>query len=176
MTFVWYGILYSFVGFLLEVVFARLTGAEKRDRKCFLFLPLCPVYGLGAVAILLLPESIQRAPLLLLPCAGVVATAVEYGVGTFYEKVWGVAFWNYSALRGNVQGRVCLPFSLCWGVLGLGLVYGVQPLVVDWVAGLPNWLLFPLLGAIAVDFVISGHLLRQSHSTKALIWYRPPEG
>ena len=39
----WYFVLYSFVGFVLEVLFARATGNPKRDRKCHLFLPLCPV-------------------------------------------------------------------------------------------------------------------------------------
>ena len=48
----WYFVLYSFFGFLLEVAFARATHNPKRDRKCFYFLPLCPVYGFGALLIL----------------------------------------------------------------------------------------------------------------------------
>ena len=48
----WYFIWYSFLGFLLEVGYARWTGG-RRDRKCLLLLPLCPVYGLGACAVLL---------------------------------------------------------------------------------------------------------------------------
>ena len=46
----WYFMLYSFLGFVLEVLFARAIRNPKRDRKCFYFLPLCPVYGLGAVS------------------------------------------------------------------------------------------------------------------------------
>ena len=45
----WYFVLYSFLGFLVEVVFARITHNPKRDRKCLYFLPLCPVYGLGVL-------------------------------------------------------------------------------------------------------------------------------
>ena len=44
----WYFYWYSFLGFLLEVAFARISGHPKRDRKCLLLLPLRPVYGLGA--------------------------------------------------------------------------------------------------------------------------------
>ena len=48
MRWLWYFIIYSFCGFLLEVAFARAIRHPKRDRKCLIFLPLCPVYGLGA--------------------------------------------------------------------------------------------------------------------------------
>ena len=44
--------LYSFLGFLIEVAYTRLCHHPKQDRKCLLFLPLCPVYGLGALAVL----------------------------------------------------------------------------------------------------------------------------
>ena len=52
----WYFLIYSFLGFLIEVCYVRITGEPKRDRKCRLFLPICPVYGLGAVGLLFLPE------------------------------------------------------------------------------------------------------------------------
>ena len=58
---IWYFIWYSFLGFLLEVGYARWTGG-RRDRKCLLLLPLCPVYGLGACAVLLLPRGCWSGP------------------------------------------------------------------------------------------------------------------
>ena len=61
---IWYFIWYSFLGFLLEVGYARWTGG-RRDRKCLLLLPLCPVYGLGACVVLLLPPWVLERPLLL---------------------------------------------------------------------------------------------------------------
>ncbi len=168
----WYGILYSFLGFLLEVAFAHVTNARKQNRKCFLLLPLCPVYGLGAVGILLLPPAVRRSVPLLFLGSAAVASLAEYGMGLFYERCWGVAFWNYSGLPGNVKGRVCLPFSLCWGVLGVALVTWVQPLTARLVAMLPGFLLPPVLALLAADFVCSGLLLRQTRSTDSLRWYR----
>ena len=58
--FFWYFFLYSFVGFLFEVVYARATHSPKQDRKCLYLLPLCPVYGLGAVLSLLLPPAVRE--------------------------------------------------------------------------------------------------------------------
>ena len=72
---IWYFIWYSFLGFLLEVGYARWTGG-RRDRKCLLLLPLCPVYGLGACAVLLLPPWVLERPLLL-----VVAGGPEWSMG-----------------------------------------------------------------------------------------------
>ena len=54
----WYFWIYSFLGFLLERMFAALTRAEHRARRCFLLLPLCPVYGLGMLAVLALPSAL----------------------------------------------------------------------------------------------------------------------
>ena len=62
MRWLWYFIIYSFCGFLLEVAFARAIHHPKRDRKCLLLLPLCPVYGLGACLILWLVPMV-RSPL-----------------------------------------------------------------------------------------------------------------
>ncbi|MCD8161636.1 MAG: putative ABC transporter permease [Clostridiales bacterium] len=168
----WYGVLYSFLGFLLEVAFAHVTGARKKDRKCFLLLPLCPVYGLGAVGILLLPPAVQGSVPLLFLGSAAVASLAEYGMGWFYERCWGVAFWNYRALPGNVKGRVCLPFSLCWGALGVVLVRWAQPWVAQAAAMLPGVLLPPAAALLAADFVCSGLLLRQTRSTDSLRWYR----
>ena len=53
MNLIWYLLCYSLLGFVGEVLYARLTHSAKPDRKCRLFLPLCPVYGIGAVALTL---------------------------------------------------------------------------------------------------------------------------
>lgn len=53
----WYFWIYSFLGYLLERAFAAVTHAEHQGRRCFLLLPLCPVYGLGMLAVLALPPD-----------------------------------------------------------------------------------------------------------------------
>lgn len=167
----WYFMLYSFLGFVLEVLFARAIRNPKRDRKCFYFLPLCPVYGLGALAILALPDGILRSPLLLLPCAALLCTAVEYLTGLFYEKAAGVSFWDYSHLPLNLQGRVCLLFAAIWGVLALAAVYLIHPGVEALTALLPGWLTLPAALFLALDAGFTLYVLRREGSTDALRWY-----
>lgn len=121
----WYFLIYSFLGFLLEVAYAALTGGHPR-RKCQLLLPLCPVYGLGACTVLALSQNITGLPQLLL--AGMAgATFWEYVMAVYYEEGLGVSFWDYSDLPFNFQGRICLPFSLAWGLLSVPLVRWLHP-------------------------------------------------
>ena len=166
----WYFIVYSFLGFLLEVLFARITRQSKRDRKCHYFLPLCPVYGVGIVLVLSLPEPVQHSPVLFLLCAGLTATAVEYGMALFYERVMGVSFWDYSALPLHLHGRVCLLFSFFWGVLSLLAVYGVQPAVATLVEAIPSSWVVPAVLFFLLDLCFTLWVLRRSHSTEALRW------
>lgn len=122
----WYFWIYSFLGYLLEKVFAKVTRAQQQGRKGFLLLPLCPVYGLGMLAVLALPERWTSGGWLIL-WGGLAATAVEYAVHWGYDVLLGVRFWDYSRVFGNLRGRVCLPFTLIWGVLTALAVQWIQP-------------------------------------------------
>ena len=168
----WYFVFYSFLGFLTEVVFARAAGVPKRDRKCFYFLPLCPVYGLGALLILAPAAQLSPYPLLVALWSFLAATAAEYAMGLFYEKLLRVSFWDYSHLPWNLRGRVCPLFSACWCVLGLLTVYGIQPMAAAAADALPEWFL-PAAGlTLTSDGVVTVRLLRKTGSRDALCWYR----
>lgn len=171
MVWFWNFVVYSFLGFLLEVAFAKATGG-RGDRKCLLVLPLCPVYGLGACAILLLPRWVRASPVPLFFLGGLAATAAEYGMAAFYEKILGVSFWDYGSLPGNVRGRVCLPFSLVWGLLAFPLVGWLHPLLTPWLRAIP----LPVTGMAAVtvlaDGLLSACLLRRTGNTACLQWYK----
>ena len=69
--------LYSFLGYLLEKAFAAATASPHQTRKCFLLLPLCPVYGLAVLAVLALPPTLRDGFWRLAFWGGAAATAVE---------------------------------------------------------------------------------------------------
>lgn len=162
---------YSFAGFVLELFFARFIHAKKQDRKCMLFLPLCPVYGLGAVMIAHLPAFIQSNPPLLFLFGAAAATAAEYGFDWFYETVLGVRFWDYSALPLNLNGRVCLVFSLIWGLLALALSAWVHPWVTGWLSAIPDSLTSGVALLFSADTLLTVILLRVTRDTTSLRWY-----
>jgi len=165
----WWFLLYSLGGFVLETVFVHVTGSPRRDRKCHLLLPVCPVYGLGGVLLALLPEEIAGSPLLLVLAGAGVCTAAEWCLSLFYEKAAGAAFWDYSDRPGNLQGRVCPLFSLFWGLLALPVVYWLHPAVAAWTAAAPPLAALPLALLYVLDAALSLPLLRRG-GPAALRW------
>lgn len=172
----WYVVLYSFLGFLLEVVYAQVTQTNKRDRKCFYFLPLCPVYGLGALMILAPAPLLAGRPLLLALWSGAAATVAEYAMSLFYEKLFQVFFWDYSELPWNLNGRVCLSFSVCWCGLGLLTFYGIHPLTAALVEHIPAWVTTLSAFLLGTDALWTAIVLRRTHNTNALQWYARRSG
>lgn len=130
----WYFWFYSFLGCGLERAFALATHSETQARRCFLLLPLCPVYGLGMLAVLALPPM-GWLPLAIL--GGLAATAVEYFFHWAGEVFLGVRFWDYSQLPGNLHGRVCLPFTLAWGPLTMLAARLIHPAAAALAAHIP---------------------------------------
>ncbi len=170
MRWLWYFIIYSFAGFLLEVAFARVIRHPKRDRKCLLLLPLCPVYGLGASLIVWLAPMV-RSPVWVALVGGLAATGAELVMGAFYRFALGVEFWNYAGMPGSFGGLVCPVFSACWTVLSLVLVYTLHPLVAAFTALIPARLGPPALILVGTDMLVSCVALRRAGTTEVLRWY-----
>lgn len=153
----WYFWIYSFLGWLLELAFAAASRSRERRRRCLLLLPLCPVYGFGMLAVLALPP-VKGLELIFL--GGLAAAAVEYACHWVGERFLSVRFWDYSRVPGNFRGRVCLPFTLAWGVLAWAAVRFVQPGAEVLAASIPAWLTYPLLLVFTADAVCSLWFLR----------------
>ena len=159
---------YSFFGYLLERGYAAATHAERQARKCFWLLPLCPVYGLGALAVLALPPALTDGFWSLALWGGLAATAVEYAVHLAYDRLLGVRFWDYSHVRGNLRGRVCLPFTLAWSLLAAAALPPVQAVLEPALAAIPPAVTYAALLVFTADAVISLRLLYLTGDPAAL--------
>ena len=171
-AFLWIFWSFSLLGWVLERLFAAVTRSPRRRRRCLLLLPLCPVYGLGMAAVLALPPSLRSGwPLYL--WGGLTATSVEYIYHWWGETFLGVSFWDYTGVFGNFRGRVCLPFSLAWGLLLFPAVYLVTPPVLALADRVPVGVTWWLLLAFTADAVCSLRFLAVTHDLEALravIW------
>ena len=163
----WFFIVYSFIGFCLEKIYAAATGAEKQVRKCFLLLPLCPVYGLAmtAAAALVPPQW----PFLLTAAAGgLICTAAEYLVHWLYDTFLSVRFWDYTGETMNLRGRVCLRFTAAWGILSaLGLKF-LQPGFTSLAGAMPAEWSFRVWLLLIADGALSAAVLHRWHDTELL--------
>ena len=163
----WYFWIYSFLGYLLEKVFAAATRADSQVRRCFLWFPMCPVYGLAMLAVLALPEQWRQRGWLFLG-AGVVTTAVEYAVHWMYERFLGVQFWDYSQVRGNWNGRICLPFSLAWSVLAVFALRFLHLPVMAITASVPVEVTYIVLLLFSMDGILTARLLYRTGTISCL--------
>ena len=159
---------YSFLGYLLERGYAAAAGASNQARKCFLLLPLCPVYGLGILAVLALPDAMKDGFFPLAWWGGLAATGVEYLVHVAYERCLCVKFWDYSGVWGNLHGRICVPFSLAWGLLLAAVFPVTQTLLLPWLRAIPAGVTYGALLLFTADAVVSARVLQRTADPAAL--------
>ena len=121
----WYFVVFSFAGWLLEVVY--YAWKERRFvNRGFLFGPFCPIYGLGTVAFLRIANGLIRpAPmdnllflLQVFVIVTLVTTLMELAAGGLLEILFDQRWWDYSDCKWNLMGYICARFSLYWGVGG----------------------------------------------------------
>ena len=161
MAFVWYFLGYGFLGYLLEKLFARATHAAHQVRKGFVLMPVCPVYGLAMSLLLALDAAKIGSFWELAFLGGAVCTGVEYAVHWACEEALNVKFWDYSATKMDVNGRICLPFSIVWGYLSALAVRWIQPSLAPLAARVPVAVTNLMLLVLALDALWSvGILLR----------------
>lgn len=123
-----YFFVYSFLGWLIETIYAIFVHGHFVKRG-FLFGPLCPIYGFGAVILIMATKKLYKKPFLKFLIATVAFTLFEYIVSFLLEMLFGLRWWDYSNDFLNIQGRVSLPYSIFWGVIGLILLEKLHPYV-----------------------------------------------
>lgn len=119
---------YAVAGWCIEVIY-KTTCTGHFVNRGFLNGPLCPIYGFGVTAVILCLTPIQDNLLLLYPGSVVLTTALEYVTGLVLEKIFHQKWWDYSEEHFNIQGYVCLRFSLLWGIACVFVMRIIQPLV-----------------------------------------------
>ena len=128
--------IYSFLGWIIEVVYRSITQRQLINAG-FLYGPLIPIYGFGAIFIIFLEFLIHAWPLpVKFAVYGVLLTALEYGTGFLFEKIFKLKLWDYSKNKFNFHGRVCLLFSAFWTAMALIFVMVIHPPVLRYVQSL----------------------------------------
>lgn len=138
----------AFVGWIYEVVYYYTLGWGFYNSG-FFYGPFIPIYGIGSMLILLTTAKLRRHPALVFIVAAAVTTALEYTVGKLLLVIGDIRLWDYSEIKYNFEGLICLKCSLIFGALAIVLTYLLQPFI---------FFLSRKIGAIA-RHIISGLLL-----------------
>ena len=123
-----YFFIYSFLGWILETAFCLVTQAKFMKRG-FLYGPVCPMYGFAAVIMIQLLKNVKTNTVGKFAICMIVFTVFEYVVAVVLESLFGLRWWDYSNEVLNFQGRISLPYSIAWGILGVIFVDKIHPAV-----------------------------------------------
>ena len=129
----WFFLIYAFMGVLVEMIFCLSQEGVLESRVGLLYLPLSPIYGIGGVALTLFLFPYIQQPILMFLVGIAVGTVLEYVASWVMEKLFHTVFWDYSDKPLNIQGRVCLEYSIYWGLLSLLVLYVLNRVVLDFV-------------------------------------------
>lgn len=155
--------IYSMVGWTVESTYrslgetfrARKTTKEKKIiNSGFLYGPMCPIYGTGALVfeILLTPFKGHWWAVLLLGM--VFADIVEYVTSVLMERLFHARWWDYSNEFMNLNGRICLKHTIYWAVFSFIYVYGIAPVYEYLISFVPQtWRYIAVAVIFAVFFV-----------------------
>lgn len=157
-----YFFIYSFLGWVIETIYALFIHGCFIKRG-FLFGPICPIYGFGAVILLLITKRMYGKPFLKFIIATVLFTAFEYFVSLILEEIFGLRWWDYSNDLLNIQGRVSLMYTIFWGAIGLILLEKLHPVIRDFIekkavkfrGNLQEILVFILISILIIDVIMS---------------------
>lgn len=123
-----YFILYSIVGFIIETIFGIITTGLLESRRSFLYGPFCGIYGVGAVCIILFSKYFDKNNFSLFVGGYIIGTIIEYMTSFLVETILHTQWWDYSGRILNLNGRVCLLYSLFWGILTIFLIKKFNPI------------------------------------------------
>ena len=160
---------FSFIGWIWEVCLV-LVQTGKLVNRGVLFGPWLPIYGSGGVLILLLLRKVFKKPVITFFSMTVLCTIIEYFTSWYLEVTRGVRWWDYSNYLVNINGRVCLGTIVPFGLLGLFIMYVLNPFFLGQIGKLSemwlNILFWSLLAIYICDNVISGIVVRAIKTTE----------
>ena len=149
---------YCFFGWVFESAFVSVKSRHFVNRG-FMRGPYLPIYGSGAIMMLVVSAPFQHHLVLTYAAGCVGATVLEYITGVTMEALFKVRYWDYSDVPFNFQGHICLGTTLSWGLLTILMTrvihMPVENLLYSIPAGVLPVLVVVLTAVIAADFALS---------------------
>lgn len=133
--YIFYFFFYSFVGWFLESCYCSVR-PKKWINRGFLRGPLCPIYGTGALVIMILiiplrtlTDNLYLNELIIFAIGMVVCDFVEYMTSFIMEKLFNARWWDYSNKKYNLHGRICLTHTFYWGTAACLFSFVIHPFI-----------------------------------------------
>ena len=150
-------IIYAFIGWLLEVIYALFV-EKKFVNRGFLIGPYSPIYGVGVILIVSLLKKYANDILTVFILASFICMALEYFTSFIMEKLFNARWWDYSNMKFNLNGRICLETAIPFCLGGIFVMYKINPLLeklIDYMGSTTTIVGITLMIIFLVDIIIS---------------------
>lgn len=146
-------IIYSFLGWICETIYCLIIDKEYVNRG-FLKGPFCPIYGAGALIVIIILSPVSDNILLLFLSGMIFTSILEYITGFLLEIIFNLKWWDYSNYRFNIKGRVCLLNSILFGILSLITVTIINPIIIEYIKNIPSNIITWICGISIIYFLL----------------------
>ncbi len=154
--------IYSIIGWIVEVINEIVTTKNFVNRG-FLIGPYCPIYGVGGLLITFFLTRYKSDPIVLFLLSIIICSCTEYFTSYLMEKIYNARWWDYTNRKYNLNGRICLETMLPFGLLGLVMIYIVNPFIINSLNKLDikviNILFILLISIFLLDIIVSSIVL-----------------
>lgn len=166
----WLFFVYSFLGWVLETASAAFRQKQFVNRG-LVNAPLCVIYGITAAVMTVFFGELHGVWLF---AAGfIISTLIEWIAGHAIERMYHERWWNYSKLKWNLDGYICLPVSVCWGLLIVAAMEWGNPLFVkiySLIPALPGKILVLVLLAVLIIDIAATLCILSGRSRRMEQW------
>ena len=129
----------SFIGVVIEMLWCLVTNGYIESRAGLVYGPFNLLYGVGAVALTVCLYRFRNHGSWISFLGGmIVGSVVEYICSLVQEVLFGSRSWDYSHMPFNLGGRVCLLYSVFWGLVGVLWIKDIYPRIAKWILKIPN--------------------------------------
>lgn len=147
--------IYAFLGWVLETIYATIKKGYFINRG-FLNGPFCPIYGFGTVFLIIFLKPFMNNIFMLFIFSAILTSLLEYFTGYLLETLFHSSWWDYNNRKYNIKGRVCLEFSIYWGLLSIFILRIIHPAIDFIIRWIPStigiWIFSALLAYFIADF------------------------
>ena len=125
-TYCIYFFIYAFLGWSLETLYSLFVLGHFTNRG-FLFGPLCPIYGYGALILCIFLRKYKKNSIALFFLSVIVFSVFEYIVSFGLDALFAMHWWDYTQDFMNLNGRISIFYSFAWGIIAILFINHIHP-------------------------------------------------
>ena len=155
----WVFFIGCFGGVVIETLWCIVTRGHYESRVGLIYGPFNLVYGFGALVLTYSLYKYRNRSAVYSFIGGFISgSIVEYICSFLQEMAFGSTSWDYSARPFNLNGRICLEYSIFWGLLGIFWIKTIYPYMSTWILKIPNKIGKPLTRVLLVFMIFNSFM------------------